>query len=78
LQACIELGLAEVPVREETGSELDARLWKIAENLDRAELTVLERSEHVAEWVRPAADREGTPGQPTPVCRCFGGPGGSG
>lgn len=59
LQACIELGLAEVPVREETGTELDARMWEIAENLHRAELTVLERSEHVAEWVRLAEERKG-------------------
>jgi hypothetical protein len=28
------------------------RLWEIAENLHRAELSVLERSEHIAEWVR--------------------------
>jgi len=27
------LGWAEVPVCEEGGSELDARLWEIAENL---------------------------------------------
>lgn len=30
----------------------DARLWEIAENLHRAELTVQERAEHIAEWVR--------------------------
>jgi hypothetical protein len=34
------------------GSDTDARLWEIAENLHRADLTVLERSEHIAEWVR--------------------------
>ena len=28
------------------------RLWEIAENLHRAELTVQERPEHIAEWVR--------------------------
>lgn len=50
LQACIELGMREVPVREEKGSELDARLWEIAENLHRADLTVTERSEHIEEW----------------------------
>jgi hypothetical protein len=27
LQACIELGMQEIPVQEEEGSELDARLW---------------------------------------------------
>jgi ParB-like chromosome segregation protein Spo0J len=30
----------------------DARLWEISENLDRAELTKLERDEQVAEWIR--------------------------
>src|SRR3954471_13123367 len=33
-------------------SEPEARLWEIAENLHRADLTVQERSEHVAEWIR--------------------------
>src|ERR1700731_3336894 len=45
LQACIELGISNIEAREETGTELDARMWEIAENLHRAELTVLERSE---------------------------------
>lgn len=31
--------------------EITARLWEIAENLHRAELTVLERDEQVAEWI---------------------------
>jgi hypothetical protein len=52
LQACVELGFDKVEVREEDGTELDARLWEIAENLHRAELTVAERSRHIAEWVR--------------------------
>lgn len=58
LQACLELGLAEVPVREETGTELDARMWEIAENLHRAELTALERDQHIAEWIRLEAERD--------------------
>jgi ParB/RepB/Spo0J family partition protein len=32
-------------------SDSDARLWEISENLHRAELTVLERAEHIAEWI---------------------------
>jgi hypothetical protein len=32
-------------------------MWEISENLHRAELTVLERSEQVTEWVRLAGDR---------------------
>jgi ParB family chromosome partitioning protein len=50
--ACRELGWTEIPVREETGTSDDARMWEIAENLHRAELTALERDEHIAEWVR--------------------------
>ena len=44
LEACIELGMNEIQVVAETGSELEARLWEIAENLHRAELTALERA----------------------------------
>ena len=33
LEACIELGMDEIPVVAETGSEFEARLWEIAENL---------------------------------------------
>lgn len=58
LQAAIELGFKDVPVREEHGDEIDARLWEIAENLHRAELTVTERAEHIAEWVRLTEERQ--------------------
>lgn len=34
------------------GTEDEFRLWEIAENLHRSELTVLERSQHIAEWIR--------------------------
>ena len=59
--ACLELGHAMIPVRVElgTGPETDPeqrardmRLWEISENLDRAELSALERAEQIAEWVR--------------------------
>jgi hypothetical protein len=30
---------------------VDARLWEISENLHRAELSALERAEHVDEWM---------------------------
>ena len=52
LEACIELGMDEIPVVAEMGSELDARLWEIAENLHRAELTALERAEHISQWIK--------------------------
>lgn len=35
----------------------DARLWEIAENLHRSELTVQERADHVAEWVKLVSDK---------------------
>lgn len=37
--------------------ETDARLWEIAENLHRADLTVAERAECIAEWVRLTGER---------------------
>lgn len=40
------------------GDDRDARMWEIAENLHRADLTVLERAEQVSEWVRLAEERE--------------------
>jgi ParB family chromosome partitioning protein len=52
LEACIALGMDEIPVVTETGSELEARLWEIAENLHRVELTALERAEHISLWIR--------------------------
>jgi ParB family chromosome partitioning protein len=62
LEACIELGMNEIPVVAETGSELEARLWEIAENLHRAELTALERAEHINQWIRLRGERgEGEP-----------------
>ena len=37
--------------------EIDARLWEIAENLHRSELTVLERSEQINEWRQLVKER---------------------
>ena len=41
----------EIPVVAETGLELKARLWEIAESL-RAGLTALERAGHIEQWIR--------------------------
>jgi ParB/RepB/Spo0J family partition protein len=38
-------------------NEVDAQLWEIAENLHRAELTVLERDEQIAKWVALTEER---------------------
>jgi len=35
-----------------------ARMWEIAENLHRADLSALERSEHIAEWDRLATEKQ--------------------
>jgi ParB family chromosome partitioning protein len=45
-----------------SGSERDARLWTISENLHRTELTYLERSQYVAEWVNLVMDLEAEAG----------------
>lgn len=37
--------------------ETTARMWEIAENLHRADLTTLQRSEQIAEWVRLVEQR---------------------
>jgi ParB/RepB/Spo0J family partition protein len=62
LAACIELGINQVPVVAETGSELEVRLWEIAENLHRAELTALERAQHISQWIKLKGGRG--PGSP--------------
>lgn len=37
--------------------EIDRKLWEIAENLHRSELTAKERAEQIAEWVRLAEEK---------------------
>lgn len=55
LEACRRLFMDEIDAFViEDDNEDAARMWEIAENLHRAELTALERSEHVSEWVRLA------------------------
>ena len=57
LEACRRLGIdfIECVIHSD---ETEARLWEIAENLHRAELTALERDQHVAEWVRLTGEKE--------------------
>ena len=38
--------------------EREARLWEIAENLHRSELTVQERADHIAEWIELTKDKQ--------------------
>jgi ParB family chromosome partitioning protein len=51
-KAVASLGHKDIAVVEFDGDEIDARLWEISENLHRAELTKLERNEHIDEWRR--------------------------
>jgi len=49
LEAARRLGWTKIPVFTIPGDEIEARPWELAENLYRAELTVLERAEHIDE-----------------------------
>ena len=57
LAAVKQLGMNEVRVVFVHGDDVDCRLWEIAENLHRAELTKLERTEQIEEWRRLTASK---------------------
>ena len=57
LEAARKLGWSTIPCYVENLSATDARLWEISENLHRAELSVGERSDQIAEWVRLTTDK---------------------
>ena len=52
LEAALRLTWPKITINVVEGTDDEFRLWEIAENLHRSELTPLERSEHIAEWVR--------------------------
>lgn len=52
LEACKKLGLEHIQAVIVSMTKDEARLWEIAENLHRAELTKLERDDHASEWIR--------------------------
>lgn len=52
LAAAKELGWKRIRCEIFRGTEAEARIWEIRENLDRAELTALEKAEHVAGLIR--------------------------
>ena len=58
LAAVKKLGWEQVPAVFIEADSIDVRRWEIAENLHRAELTVLERAEHVTEWLRLTEDKQ--------------------
>lgn len=52
LEAVKRLGMPTIDCVRMAGTDDEARMWEIAENLHRADLTALERDEHIAEWVQ--------------------------
>lgn len=66
LEAARALGWEKIEAAHVQGDEVDARLWEIAENLHRAELSPAERRAHIAEWVRLTAERVAQGGPPSP------------
>jgi hypothetical protein len=70
LEAAKRLGIKSIDCIIEPGSEVDARLWEIDENLCRAELNELERAEHlqkrktIYEQISPSSRQGGLPGAP--------------
>jgi ParB/RepB/Spo0J family partition protein len=57
LESCRRLGMSHIDARIVDLDDTERRLWEIAENLHRAELTALERSEQIAEWVKLCDER---------------------
>lgn len=59
VEACKRLGMPFIDVQVMEGDDVSARLWEISENLHRAELTPVERAEHIDEWRKLTAERVG-------------------
>ena len=57
LKAVEALGEPVIAVTVVEWEDRTARMWEIAENLHRADLSALERSEHIAEWDRLATEK---------------------
>lgn len=64
LEAARRLGWDKIDAIYLDGDATDARLWEIAENLHRADLSAVERAEHVAEWVKLTAEKVAQNGPP--------------
>lgn len=52
IEAYKKMGIEYIPATIVKMTNDDARLWEIAENLHRAELTKLERDDNIAEWIK--------------------------
>lgn len=55
LEAARKLGWATIPAVYTEGDADQARMWEIAENLHRADLSPIERAEHIEEWRKLSA-----------------------
>lgn len=55
LEAMRALGHDTIPAVYTEGTADDARMWEIAENLHRADLSAVERAEHIEEWRKLSA-----------------------
>lgn len=58
LEAVKLLGWTKIECFELSADDIDAQLWEIAENLHRADLSALERDEHVAKWIALAEQKQ--------------------
>jgi ParB family chromosome partitioning protein len=52
LEACKKLDFESIAARIVSMTNDEAKLWEIAENLHRSELTKLERDDNIAEWIK--------------------------
>lgn len=57
LEAFRRLGRDHIPAVIATMTNDEARMWEIAENLHRSELTKLQRAEHIEEWRKLKAEQ---------------------
>lgn len=70
LEACRRLNLSTITASVARLDEIDAEMWEISENLHRAELTALERSEQIDRWrqlcLQKKVAQDGPPGGDQP------------
>jgi ParB-like chromosome segregation protein Spo0J len=74
IEALKLLGISSVLVRCVDFDDVEARMWTISENLFRAELTVSQRAEQVAEYAKLAAEKRDAE-KPWQVAQVSGGRG---
>lgn len=67
MEACRKLGREHIQATIVSMTNAEARMWEIAENLHRSELTKLERSDQIAEWVKLCDAERNKQAQVAPV-----------